>query len=122
MKTTEILNDFKPDKGTAEKPHYTMAMLITCEGTPYQVRQGDIIRQKETDEWFLVSNIFIPGDRPLVELIPYEPFYVEADMEGSLAGFEHVYISNASHYPIYAIDNDVPLSDFISTKQMNKRR
>ena len=44
MKTTEILNDFKPDKRTAEKPHYTMAMLITCEGTPYQVRQGDIIR------------------------------------------------------------------------------
>lgn len=122
MKLNELLKDFKPGKGIAEKPHYTMAMLITCEGTPYQVRQGDIIRKKETGEWFLVSSIFIPGDRPLVGLIPYEPFYVEADREGTLVGFEHVYINDASHYPIYAIDNDIPLSDFTQTEQMNKGR
>ena len=101
---TKPSDEFHP---IGEKPHYTMAMVVTCEKTPYQIREGDIIEHRATGQWYMVSSIFIPGDEPIIGLIPYEPIYVNPNSRGKLVGYDHIFISQSSAYPIYAIDNDI---------------
>ena len=82
---------------------YGASFLITCDGSPYQLRDGDIIRETSTGDLFMVDNIMIPGDEPIVVLTPYEPIYKRVGNNGELAGFEHVFIHQSGSYPIGSI-------------------
>ena len=87
---------------------------ITCEGSPYQLRSGDIIREKETGKWYKVDSVMFTGDKPIVIAIPYEPSCLSVGDRWELPGFEHLFIHDSSAYPIYAVKNDFPDGELLS--------
>lgn len=87
---------------------------VTCEGSPYQLRSGDIIREKETGKWYMVDSVMFPGNVPIVIVVPYETFCLSVGDGGELPGFEHLFIHDSTAYPIHAVKNNLPDGELLS--------
>lgn len=99
---------------TDKKPRYGSLFTVTCEGSPYQLRDGDIIRDKESGEWYMVESVVMVRNVPDVVVTPYKTLVLHVDESGEIPGFEHVFIHQFGSYPIRSIDNDVEDADFLS--------
>ena len=99
---------------TENRLQYRRLFTVTCEGSPYQLRDGDIIRDKNTGDWYMVESTVFLTDSPSVVVTPYKPFFLDPDEHGELVGFEHMFISNSGSYAIYAVENDIKEPSFIS--------